>query len=65
MEMGGSQISMTDLMLWAVVVAVAVTLFSGLIVRRRSLYTEILQDFVKKKQAPEGDEEASDDEVKP
>jgi len=56
---------MTDLMLWAVVVAVAVTLFSGLIVRRRSLYTEILQDFVKKKQAPEGDEEASDDEVKP
>ncbi|QDS92276.1 hypothetical protein FF011L_10180 [Roseimaritima multifibrata] len=46
--MGVLAFSMTDGLLWAVAVAVAVTLFSGIMVRRRTQCTESLRDYVKR-----------------
>ena len=51
MVMGLAEFSMAELMLWAVAVMVTVTLFSGIMVRRRTLYTETLHDYVKRCQA--------------
>ncbi|WP_157609836.1 hypothetical protein [Roseimaritima ulvae] len=42
---------MAELVLWAVAVMVTVTLFSGIMVRRRTLYAETLRDYVQRSQA--------------
>lgn len=37
-----------DILLWALAVGVALTFFSQIVVRRRTLYTETLQSYVKR-----------------
>ncbi|QEG43779.1 hypothetical protein UC8_58340 [Roseimaritima ulvae] len=49
--MGLAEFSVAELVLWAVAVMVTVTLFSGIMVRRRTLYAETLRDYVQRSQA--------------
>jgi len=37
-----------DILLWALAVGVALTFFSKIVIRRRTLYTETLQSYVKR-----------------
>lgn len=55
--MGVLDFSVVDWVLWAVAAFVCMTMFSGILTRRRAFYVKTLRDYVQRSQAD--DREAS------